>query len=115
MNDPKLILNQKQKLSTEINDRKPDKDWQYFNNMLQRKVQTLMNWCKKNEIDNVEVILALDNYVNGADFPLDSRIIEWATKDRHHINDIREAVDIAIGDDGNRSEEVIEILKQNKK
>ena len=30
-------------------------------------------------------------------------------------NDIREAVDIAIGDDGNRSEEVIEILKQNKK
>ena len=34
MNDPKLILNQKQKLSTEINDRKPDKDWYYFNNML---------------------------------------------------------------------------------
>ena len=28
---------------------------------------------------------------------------------------IKEAVDIAVGDDGNRSEEVIEILKQSEK
>ena len=30
----------------------------------------------------------------------------------YHEDDIREAVDIAIGDDGFRSKEVIEILKQ---
>ena len=111
MEEAKLILNNEQSLGTEINRDEPDKDWYYFNQLLQNKVNTLMNWCKKNKVDSSEVIMALDNYMNGAEFPLESRIIEWATKNRYHINDIREAVDLAVGDDGFRSKEVIEILK----
>ena len=115
MEEVKAIMYHKQRLSAEIDKDGPDRDWHYFAKLLEKKVKTLMNWCVKNKIENTEVILALDNHINGSEFPLQGRIVEWATKNRYHVNDIREAVDIAIGDDGMRSNEVIEILEELRK
>ena len=42
----------------------------------------------------------------------DTNICRCFDLDKYKIWQIREAVDIAVGDDGNKSKEVIEILKQ---